>query len=90
MLKKKSSKGGSKVTINCLAFADNLDMIIFGTVLGKIGVLDSSTMSFIGIFDAHTTEIANLYYNKKEYQLISVSNIGDISLWDAQKMEVQQ
>ena len=57
MMKKKSNKSSSKVTINCLCYAANLDMIVFGTVLGKLGILDSSTMSFIGMFDSHPTEI---------------------------------
>ena len=65
-------------------------MIIFGTVLGKLGVLDSSTMSFIGMFDSSSTEVAQLFYNKREFQLISISNTGDVNVWDAQKMEILQ
>ena len=67
MINKKSNHEENKVTINCMAFASNLDMIIFGTQTGDIGVLDSSTMSFIGMFDAHTSEIMKLFYNKKEF-----------------------
>ena len=83
MLKKKSKGSKSKVTLNCICYASNLDMIVFGTVLGKLGILDSSTMSFIGMFDSHTTEVIALNYNKSEFQLISISSVGDISIWDA-------
>lgn len=45
--KQKKRKPGS-VTINCLDYSTELDIIAFGTVHGQICVLDSSTMSFVG------------------------------------------
>ena len=47
-------------------------------------------MSFIGTYDAHQGELSQLYFNKKELQMISVSNDGEIALWDAQKMSILQ
>ena len=58
---------------------------------GKVGVLDSTTMSFIGMFDAHgNQEVIAIYFYKKERQMITVSKEGDCALWDAQKMVVLQ
>ena len=58
---------------------------------GKIGVLDATTMSFIGMFDAHgNLEVSAIYFYKKEKQMISISQEGDCALWDAQKMTILQ
>lgn len=40
-------------TINCVDYSADLYLIAFGGVHGQIGVLDSTTMSFIGMYDAH-------------------------------------
>ena len=82
---KKNKKEKTQVqTINCIDYSEDLYLIAFGGVHGKIGVLDSTTMSFIGMFDAHANvEVSAIYFYKKERQMISVSLEGDCALWDA-------
>ena len=89
---KKNSKEKTQVqTINCIDYSAELYLIAFGGVHGQIGVLDSTTMSFIGMFDAHgNSEVSKIYFYKKERQMISVSLEGDCALWDAQKMVILQ
>ena len=66
-------------------------LIAFGGVHGQIGVLDATTMSFIGMFDAHSNvEVSAIYFYKKELQMISISLEGECCLWDAQKMTILQ
>ena len=65
-------------------------MIAFGGMYGKVGFLDCSTMSFVSMLDAHQTEIAAIYFHDKEYQMITITIEGEISLWDAQKKSVLQ
>ena len=50
-----------------MAYSPENDMIAFGGVYGKVGLLDCSTMSFVRMLDAHTTEIAAVYFHDKEY-----------------------
>lgn len=64
-------------------YSKALDLIAFGGVSGGVGVLDSTTFSFKGYFPAHPTDVSALYFNDKELQLISMSNEGEIALWDA-------
>ncbi len=62
-------------------------MIAFGGVHGQIGILDSTTKEFIGMYDAHgASEVSAIYFYKKERQMISISLEGDCAIWDAQKM----
>ena len=78
----KKRKPGS-VTINCLDYSTELDIIAFGTVHAQICVLDSSTMSFVGQYEAHSNEVQQIYFYEKELQLLTMSNDGEICLWDA-------
>ena len=71
-----------------MAYSPEFDMIAFGGVYGKVGLLDCSTMSFVRMLDAHQTEIAAIYFHDKEYQMITMTIDDEISLWDAQKMSV--
>ncbi len=50
------------VTIDCLDYSEKLDLIAFGGIQGKVGVLDSTTLSFKGLHDAHLCEITSLYF----------------------------
>lgn len=49
-------------TIDCLDYSEALDLIAFGGIQGKIGILDSNTLLFKGMYDAHLTEIIGLYF----------------------------
>jgi hypothetical protein len=50
------------VTIDCLDYSEQLDLIAFGGIQGKVGVLDSTTLSFKGMHPAHLCEITSLYF----------------------------
>ena len=50
------------VTIDCLDYSEQLDLIAFGGIQGKVGVLDSTTLSFKGMHHAHLCEITSLYF----------------------------
>jgi hypothetical protein len=50
------------MTIDCLDYSAALDLIAFGGVQGKIGVLDSATLTFKGMYEAHTCEITGIYF----------------------------
>jgi WD40 repeat protein len=84
----KAKKSGA--TIDCLDYSEALDLIAFGGIQGKIGVLDSNTLIFKGLYEAHHCEVAAVYFYDKEKQLISLALDGVLSLWDAQKMQVLQ
>jgi len=60
-----------------------LDLIAFGGIQGKIGVLDSNTLSFKGLYDAHSCEITGIYFYDSQCQLLSMGINGDVTLWDA-------
>lgn len=53
-------------------------------------MLDSNTLIFKGLYEAHNCEVAAVYFYDKEKQLVSLALDGDLSLWDAQKMQVLQ
>ena len=91
-MKKNKKKEKTLVqTINCIDYSEDLYLIAFGGVRGQIGVLDSTTMSFIGMYDTPSNvEVSAIYFYHKEKQMISVSIEGDCSLWDAQKMTILQ
>ena len=80
---KAQKKKLDQVTINCLDYSAELDLIAFGTVHGKVCVLDSSTMSFVGAYEAHPTEVQLLYFYEKQLQMLTLSNEGEVCLWDA-------
>ena len=72
MNSKKSKNGEEKkskyqVTIDCLDYSSELDLIAFGGIQGKVGVLDSQTLSFKGLFDAHLCEVTGLYFHDAQY-----------------------
>jgi hypothetical protein len=87
---KKQDKKDKKsfVTIDCLDYSSALDLIAFGGVSGGVGVLDSTTLSFKGMYPAHLANVTALYFNDPELQMISMSQEGEIALWDAQKMSI--
>ena len=39
-------------------YSPELDMIAFGGVHGKVGLIDCSTMSFVALLEAHSAEVA--------------------------------
>ena len=86
----KRERKGSVCTIDCLDYSAALDLIAFGGVNGRVGVLESTTLSFKGLHTAHTTDVSALYFHDAELQMVSMSIEGEIALWDAQKMEVVQ
>lgn len=71
------------ITIDCLDYSSKLDLIAFGGVTGDIGVIDSTTFSFKGIYKAHSCEVKSLYFYDQELQMITMSQEGEICLWDA-------
>ena len=50
------------MTIDCLDYSAALDLIAFGGVQGKIGVLDSATLTFKGMYEAHSSQIIGVYF----------------------------
>lgn len=50
-------------TIDCLDYSEELDLIAFGGISGKIGVLDSCTLSFKGLYEAHDCEVMSLNFH---------------------------
>lgn len=85
---KKEKKTGTNATVDCLDYSKALDLIAFGGVSGSIGVLDSTTLSFKGLYPAHAGDVSALYFHDSELQMISMSVEGEIALWDAQKMTI--
>ena len=83
-LQHNSKEKNQVATINCIDYSADLYLIAFGGVHGQIGVLDSTTMSFIGMYDAHAnSEVSAIYFYKRELQMISISLEGECALWDA-------
>lgn len=71
------------VTIDCLDYSAALDLIAFGGIHGQVGVLDSNTLSFKGIYDAHQNEVFSLSFYDVQMIMITMSNDGEVALWDA-------
>lgn len=49
-------------TVDCLDYSNALGLIAFGGVQGKVVVLDSTTLSFTGLYEAHNCEVEALYF----------------------------
>lgn len=79
----KAVSGGS---ISTVSYSEALDIIAYGGVSGKIYILDQTTKKPKGIIEAHKHEVIMLKFYDKQHQLISVSQAGEIGLWDAQKL----
>lgn len=47
-------------------YCASLDLIAFGGIQGKIGVLDSTTLSYKGLYDAHYSEVTGIYFHDAE------------------------
>jgi hypothetical protein len=64
MMQKEEASKATKclATIDCLDYSSKLDLIAFGGIQGKIGILDSTTLQFKGMYDAHLCEITGLYF----------------------------
>lgn len=54
-------------TVDCMDYSPALDLIAFGGVSGKVGLLDSTTLCFYGLYDAHNGEVSALYFHDAEY-----------------------
>jgi hypothetical protein len=54
----KKSGGGGGTTVECLNYSPELNLIAFGGVQGKVGVLDATTVTFKGLYDAHNPHSA--------------------------------
>ena len=54
----KKSNGQGGTTVECLNYSEELNLIAFGGVQGKIGVLDATTVTFKGLYDAHNPATA--------------------------------
>lgn len=75
------------ITVDVIDYSKALDIIVFGGIQGKICVIDSITLIFKGMYDAHkNTEIVGLNFFDTQRELISLAIDGDVKLWDAQKM----
>ena len=72
-----------------MCYSEALDIIAFAGVSGKIYVMDQETKMKKTFRDknlyvqAHQNEIVMLKFYDQQHQLISISNIGDVGLWDA-------
>lgn len=63
----KSNRKPVMTTINCLDYSKELNLIAFGGNTGKIGVLDSCTLSFKGLYNAYEKlEVASVHFNDAE------------------------
>ena len=71
------------VSVECLDYSAKLDLIAFGGVSGHVVVLDSQTLSFKGKYRAAVSDVNALFFNDPELQMITVSLMGDVSVWDA-------
>lgn len=61
-----------------------LDLIAFGGVQGLVGTVDSTTLSFKGLYEGHPNqEMAGLYFYDPQLQMLTVTTDGDVSIWDA-------
>jgi len=78
------------VTIDCLDYSAALDLIAFGGIHGQVGVLDSNTLSFKGIYEAHQNEVFSLSFYDLQNIMVTMSIEGEVALWDAQKMQIMQ
>jgi WD40 repeat protein len=65
-------------------------LIAFGGIQGKVGILDSITMQYKGLYDAHSCEVKSLSFNDSQSQMITISIEGEVALWNAQKMTIVQ
>ena len=52
--------------------------------------MDSTTLQFKGMYNAHKCEVTGLYFQDSQHYLISMSIEGEISVWDAQRMVIVQ
>lgn len=72
--------------IQKFAYSEAHDLIAYGGVQGKIFVMDQATKYERGVCDTFTPEVLALEFYDKQHYLISVSKIGAVQLWDAQKL----
>jgi hypothetical protein len=73
-----------------LDYSPALDLIAYGETHGKVGFLDSLTLKFKGLFDCHTQIVQQVNFFDSQLQMVSMSQEGEIALWDAQKLIVLQ
>ena len=64
-------------------YSEALNLIGFGGVAGKIGILDSTTVTFKGLFEAHAVDVESIYFHDKELLMITVAKDSEMLLWDA-------
>jgi WD40 repeat protein len=61
-----------------------MDLIAFGGISGKIGLLDSCTLKFKGLYTGYqNSEVTSIAFYGSECLLITQSKQGEIKLWDA-------
>ena len=82
--KTRAKSGGGSISTVC--YSEALDIIAYAGVSGKIYVLDQTTKNPNGKIQAHKGEVIMLRFYDQQHQLISVSQAGEIGLWDAQKL----
>lgn len=66
-----------------LDYSEALNYIAFGGSKGKIGVLDATTLTFKGIYNAHEDKVESIYFYDEELLLITVARDSEVILWDA-------
>jgi WD40 repeat protein len=82
--KLKIKSGGGSISTVC--YSEALDIIAYAGVSGKVYVLDQTTKNSNGQIQAHKGEVIMLRFYDAQHQLISVSQTGEVGLWDAQKL----
>jgi len=85
-----AGKSGGSRSISCIAYSQDLDIIAYSGVQGKIFVLDQSTKYKIGQIEGHKQEVVMLRFFDKQRQLVSIAVNGQIGLWNAQKLSLIQ
>ena len=71
-------------------FSPELDLLAFGGVQGRVGIVQTVTKDFSGIFQAHNHEVADIQFYDEQRQLLTISVKGVVCIWDAQKLELLQ
>lgn len=70
-------------SISAIDYSDDLDVIAFGGVSGKIHFIDQTTKKYNGYIKGHNHEIKMLKFYDAQHQIISVTLTGDVGLWDS-------
>ena len=71
-------------SIICLTYSEQIDMIAFGGVSGKIILLDQKSRQVKGTIEGHKSEIKMLKFFGTS--LYSISSDGEIGIWNSNNM----